>query len=332
MHAGRNYTLKEISTWTRRETAAFLLIAAIPTLLFQLAGWTWLTLPWQPLAIVGTAVAFVTGFKNNASYARLWEARQIWGSIVNSSRAWSLLVHDLLPPTDGSGADIRTSLIYRHLAWVTALRFQLREPRVWENMNASHNREYQRKYQVVEWETKLEDALRPLLPPTELSTALACKNRATHLLSLQGRDIARLRAAGLVSEFDRLELERTLVSLLDAQGRCERIKNYPYPRQFATLNLLFVWTLIVLMPLALLAEFSNIGPNFPWATIPTSIVVSWVFHTMDKIGTVSENPFQGGPNDVPITALSRTIEIDLREALGESNIPAALQPVNHILM
>jgi putative membrane protein len=53
---------------------------------------------------------------------------------------------------------------------------------------------------------------------------------------------------------------------------------------------------------------------------------------MDKIGTVSENPFQGGPNDVPITALSRTIEIDLREALGESNIPAALQPVNHILM
>jgi putative membrane protein len=90
MHAGRHYSLREVSVWTRRETLIFVLIATIPTLLFTQLGWTWLTIPWLPIALVGTAVAFITGFKNNASYSRMWEARQIWGAIVNSSRTWAI--------------------------------------------------------------------------------------------------------------------------------------------------------------------------------------------------------------------------------------------------
>jgi putative membrane protein len=328
MHAGRNYSLKEVTAWTRRETGVFLLIAAIPTLLFILADWRWLTLPWQPMAVVGTAVAFVTGFKNNASYARLWEARQIWGAILNGSRAWSLMVADFIP----GDPDARRRLLYRHLAWVTALRYQLRESRVWESMTSRENTEYRRHYHVAEWEEKIEDQLQGLLSESELAAVLGRKCRATLLLSLQGRELRELYASGALTEFRHLELERAIVGFIDCQGKCERLKNFPYPRQFATLNLFFTWTFIVLVPFGLLPEFHKMGPGFAWATIPASVVLAWIFHTMDKIGESSENPFQGGPNDVPITALSRTIEIDLRQALGETEIPTALEAHHNILM
>jgi ion channel-forming bestrophin family protein len=106
--------------------------------------------------------------------------------------------------------------------------------------------------------------------------------------------------------------------LLASQGKCERIKNFPYPRQFATLNLLFVWLFILMVPYGLLQEFEKIGAAFTWMTIPATVVVCWVFHTMDKIGDASDNPFEGSPNDVPITSLSRVIEIDLRGNAGRA--------------
>lgn len=329
MHAGRNYSLREVAVWTRRETAVFVLVATLPTALHALLGWRWLALPWPPLAIIGTAVAFVTGFKNNASYSRLWEARQIWGGIMNSSRAWSLLLHDFLPAED---LTLRRSLTYRHLAWVTALRFQLREPRAWENMQRPSNAEYRRRYQVAEWEPTLDAELARWLPGAERSAVIARKSKATQLIALQGRHLRALRSAGSLTELEHVELERQLVGFLDAQGRCERIKNFPYPRQYATLNLFFIWLFICLLPLGLLAEFQKMGGWQIWLTVPVSVIVSWIFHTMDKIGDSSENPFEGSPNDVPITAISRTIEIDLRDALGETDLPAALQPVNNILM
>ncbi|MFN0100727.1 MAG: bestrophin family protein [Bryobacteraceae bacterium] len=328
MHAGRNYSFKEISAWTRRESFVFLLIAAVPTLLFILAGWTWITLPWQPMAVVGTAVAFITGFKNNASYSRLWEARQAWGGIINGSRAWSLLVFGFLP----NDASARQRLLYRHIAWVTALRFQLREPRKWENMERNANVEYRKHYRIAEWQDKIEDILRPLLSPDECQSVLARKGRATLLIALQGRDLRQLYTAGALTEMHHIELQRTLTEFIDLQGKCERIKNFPYPRQFATLNHLFVWTFIILVPFGLLPEFHRMGPGFAWVTIPASVVLAWIFHTMDKIGTSSENPFEGSPNDVPITAMSRTIEIDLRQALDETEIPPALEAENNILM
>lgn len=90
MHAGRRFTLREVLKWTRRDIYWFLFLSLVPTVLYAVLGWTWLTIPWVPIALVGTAVAFVTGFKNNASYDRLWEARQIYGAIVNTNRALSL--------------------------------------------------------------------------------------------------------------------------------------------------------------------------------------------------------------------------------------------------
>jgi len=82
----------------------------------------------------------------------------------------------------------------------------------------------------------------------------------------------------------------------------------------------------------MVGEFSKLGENFSWLTVPFSALVSWIFHTLEKIGEATENPFQGGPNDIPITSLSRTIEIDLREMLDETNLPDPIVAENNILM
>ncbi|RYG86532.1 MAG: multidrug transporter, partial [Alphaproteobacteria bacterium] len=192
--------------------------------------------------------------------------------------------------------------------------------------------EYRRKYRVPEWEGKLEEHLVPFLEPAELAYVLGKKNRATHLIALQSRDLRELVASGELTELRQIEMEQRLAEFYNDQGRCERIKNFPYPRQFTTLNLFFVWLFICLVPFGLLQEFQKMGDPYVWMNIPASIIVAWVFHTMDKIGESSENPFEGGPNDVPISSLSRTIEIDLREMLDESNLPAPIQPSNNILM
>ena len=327
MHTGRQYPLRDVAVWTRRETFVFFLIAAIPTVLYELAGWRWLGISWLPIAAVGGAVAFITGFKNNASYDRLWEARKIWGAIVNSSRTWGVLVLSLIPDEAA-----RRRLIYRHFAWLTALRYQLREPRGWESMKLDHAIEYRRRYRVPEWEGDLATELRALLEPEDLDYVLARKNRATHLIQMQSHDVAQATEPTAESELRRLELERVLADLIASQGKCERIKNFPYPRQYATLNHFFVWLFILLVPLGLVHELESFGEYAVWFTIPISVVVSWVFHTMDKIGGASENPFEGGPNDIPITSMARTIEIDMREMLGETELPATIPEQNSILM
>jgi ion channel-forming bestrophin family protein len=90
MHTGNHYSFKEVLHWTRRDIFWMLLIATIPTVCYKLLDWKWISLPWLPIALLGTAVAFVVGFKNNASYDRLWEARRIWGAILNFSRSWAI--------------------------------------------------------------------------------------------------------------------------------------------------------------------------------------------------------------------------------------------------
>jgi hypothetical protein len=115
------------------------------------------------------------------------------------------------------------------------------------------------------------------------------------------------------------------VDLYTQQGKCERIKNFPYPKQYGTLNLMFTRLFINLVPFGMLNEFAKMGEGFVWLTIPFSALVAWVFNMMERIGEASENPFEGGANDVPITAITRTIEIDLREMLGERDVPQATE-------
>lgn len=340
MHAGRRFSFREVIFWTRRDILFYLIVGTIPTLLYTQLGWTWLTIPWVPIALVGTAVAFIVGFKNNATYNRLWEARQIWGAIVNTSRSWGIMAIDFVTEQHSKaavGSDelqaIRTRLVHRHIAWLHALRFQLRVPRAWEHMIKVYNREYRKAYTVDEQDgNSLGDAIAGLLPDPERAMVLKKANAATQILALQSRDLRELHERGLIDDFRHMELEKLLADLYTQQGKCERIKNFPYPRQYATLNLMFVRLFNGLVPFGMLGEFAKLGDHFVWLTIPFTALVAWVFLMMERIGEATENPFEGSANDVPITALTRTIEIDLREMLGETNIPEPLKPVNNILM
>jgi ion channel-forming bestrophin family protein len=330
MHAGRHYTPTEILLWTRREMFVFAALSFVPCVIAQFGVQT-AVLPWPPIAVLGTAVAFVTGFKGNAAYNRLWEARQIWGAIVNASRAWAIMVRDFVE--QGGDSELHTRLLLRHVAWLTALRHQLREPRAWETASLRHNIEYRaHTYKIPERVHKLEDDLAPLMAAGEIPDILRKKNRASAILALQSEELRRCAEAGQCSEYRHVELVRMLATLYEQQGKCERIKNFPYPRQFATLNLMFVWLFITVLPFGLAAELTRVGAPFVWLTIPTTIVIAWVFHTMDKIGDATENPFEGGPNDVPITAMTRAIEIDMRDFLNQSELPEPHKPLGNILM
>lgn len=327
MHAGRQYSLREFLNWTRNEIYKLFLIAAIPTALYQFLNWHWLAIPWVPIAMIGTAAAFIAGFRNTQTYSRLWEARQIYGSIVNQSRAWGMMVKDFV--TDETA---HQSLIYRHIAWLTALRFQLRETRIWENTQKRYNIEYKRFYVVPEWQSKLEDELNPFLTNEETEFILQKKNRATHLIKLQSTHLKTLHANGQLDTLYHIEMENMLVNLYEQQGKCERIKNFPYPRQFSSINLFFIRLFTFVVPFGLLNEFQKLGDVYVWLNIPFSLIVTWVFMSLERVGEATENPFEGSANDVPITALSRTIEIDLREMLNETTLPAPVTPVNNILM
>jgi putative membrane protein len=96
MHSGKNFSFKEVIFWTRKDIYSLLIISAIRTACYELLGWKWLSIPWLPIALLGTAVAFVVGFKNNASYDSMWEARKAWGAIVNGSRSWGIMVKDFV--------------------------------------------------------------------------------------------------------------------------------------------------------------------------------------------------------------------------------------------
>ena len=109
-------------------------------LLYKL-GWQWISIPWLPVSLIGTAVAFYVGFKNNQSYDRVWEARKIWGAVVNSSRSWAVMINAYVRKPDGSEAEIKTiktALIYRHIAWLYTLREQLLVPTQWEHVSLKH--------------------------------------------------------------------------------------------------------------------------------------------------------------------------------------------------
>jgi putative membrane protein len=347
MYTKKNYSVRDMAWWTRQDTALLLLIALVPVIVYQVFDQKWLHLPWLPIAVVGTAVAFIISFQNNASYDRVWEARKIWGGIVNTSRAWGILVNDFITGdfADESVSDaelkaIRKELIFRHIAWLTALRHAMRQPRAWEHvMQHPTNQEWAEAIGVREHRYPLEEELAPYLSEEELAYVLSKSNKATQILSLQSKQLRQLRARVLIEDFRHMEMENILIELYGLQGKSERIKNFPYPRQYATLNWIFLWIFVLLLPFGVMFEFDKIGAavsdrypiigaHFIWLSVPFSALVMWVFHTMERIGRVSENPFEGTPNDVPITTIARGIEIDLREMLDEDpeSIPAPIEP------
>jgi putative membrane protein len=334
MHAGRQYTLKELIRWTRHSIYLVTMLSLVPTALYSLAGWTWVAIPWPPITLLGTAAAFIIGFRNNATYTRSWEARQVWGRIVNGSRALGIMAMDFIRSADEEGLqEIRQRVLYRHLAWITALRHQLRQGRAWENAR-THPMfiEFRKSYVVPEWESDGDEDLRRFLTEKEIGLLAGKTNKAAQLLALQSHDLRELNSLGLITALNYVELITVIKEFYDQQGASERIKNFPYPRQYMSISLIFVNLFVLLVPLGMLNEFARMGSWMVWLNVPASVIVSWVFIALEVVGESTENPFEGSPNDVPISAISRSIEIELKELLGQKEIPQPLLPMNNILM
>ncbi len=297
-----------------------------------------LTFPFLPVSTIGIAVAFYVGFKNNQSYDRFWEARKIWGGIINTSRSWgnAVLSFVTLAHTNGqiSEEELKQThkrLIYRHMAWINALRLQLRKPTSFsinfeKTTGAKH---YQGVPGGEDWKRDVD----PFILDAEECTMVDQKvNTATQLIRVQGEDLKIQREKGTIEDFRHMELMALLTECYTLQGKCERIKKTPLPRQYSYFSSIFVWIFILLMPPALVGEFEKLGHSFIWASIPFYVLIAWIFHTMEIVGDNSEDPFENFINDVPMTALCRVIEIDLREMLDEDDIPPSVEAVDGVLM
>lgn len=300
--------------------------------LYYFLEWTFIDIPFQPLSVIGIAVAFYIGFKNSQSYDRFWEARKIWGGIVNYSRTWANQVVSLVRDDHQT----KSVLIHRHVAWINALRIQLRQP---TSFSLKENAAVEKLFKKHGEQKPACDATKDFVSHEEYQDLLQRKNTATHIVKNQGLHIRKLLEDGKITEFDKQLFHATLEELYNLQGKCERIKNTPFPRQYAYFSTVFTWIFVLLLPFGMLnvfeSELSNMHHDiqqwFIFLMIPLSVLVSWIFTTMEKVGSNSEDPFEGRVNDVPMTALCRTIEIDLRDMLDEENLPEKVQPKDNIL-
>ncbi len=332
MYIRRNISLGIILRYAWMNLIFFTFWAGLAFSLYYFLGWTFIDIPFQPLSVIGIAVAFYIGFKNSQSYDRFWEARKIWGGIVNYSRTWA---SNVLSFVDDS-RETKKILIYRQLAWINALRIQLRQP---TPFSIKENRSVEALFDKHGERNPVCDDLHQFLSPAELADLETRQNVATHLVKLQGLHLKELLQQGKITEFDKQIFHNNMEELYNLQGMCERIKNTPFPRQYAYFSTLFCWIFLLLLPFGLLDVFENklaefdsgLHAWFVFLMIPFSVLISWIFVTMEKVGSNSEDPFEGRINDVPMTALCRTIEIDLKDMLNESPLPEKVQPKDHIL-
>lgn len=333
MHIGKSYSLPEFLFWTRRTIYVLVVLAVVPVVLYQAAGVKWIAIPWGVVFLLGATVALSAGFKNVQTYNRMQEAQQVWASIASASRIWGSMCRDLV--ADRAQA---TALVFRHMAWLAALRHEMRHAKAWENLGKAHNAEYRRHYSIPERETTLESDLARFLSPGEAAQVLTARNKALQVSVLQSQAVKELADGGGLAAAAAPDLYRLNRELLDLQGRSERIKNFPYPRQHAFINSLFVWILCFLLPFGMISEFERLNDvvegwakgNMVWLGIPLSLLITWMYTSLDQVGESTENPFEGGANDVPISRICEEIEVDLREMLGEKGLAPPSRVVGNI--
>jgi ion channel-forming bestrophin family protein len=283
---------------------------------FVFSGGSFFALPFAIAAIMGSALAIFIGFRNNSSYARWWEARTQWSMITQSTRVLSRLVctftdshkHQQNYVTERS-EEFKKTLCYMIIAWAHALRMQLRGETSWE---------------------KSWNEVRPLLAEEDFRAIQHASNKPNVLQLLMGKRIYEAMANGTLGGFDSFQMEGQLAALANYQAACERIKHTPLLRQYHYFTKVFLIVFMVLLPLCLIGDFARNG--IAWASVPVSILISFVFGVMGKVGEVNENPFENQITDVPLSALCNRIERDVRETLGETHLPTELKPHDGFLM
>ncbi|MBW2588196.1 MAG: hypothetical protein JRD92_14800 [Deltaproteobacteria bacterium] len=262
------------------------------------------------IGLIATVVGIFIVFRFNEAYQRWWEARTLWGALVNDSRSFAREVITLLTPdrvpnvgSKEDAAKLHTELVYRHLAYCNALRITLREQDSW-------------------------DELAPFLAADELSDLQNYANKPTRLDHRQAERLAQVIGTDTAQQVLLMQLDSTLNGLYDIQGGCERIKNTAFPDEVRFISRGLVWLSAIAVPIAFLSADREIRA----IEVVAVIVISLSFMVVEQLGASLKNPFENADNDTPMTALCRTIEIDLRQQLGETNVPPPMEPVASVLM
>jgi putative membrane protein len=292
MIVSNDLSFRRIWPQASRRLLILLLFDCAVAALYSFTHAKWLTLDGLPLAPLGSALTIFLAFRTNAAYGRWWEARQLWGSLVNTSRA---LARQFLTLIDSStpGADtLKHQLVRYQIAFAHSLRCHLRRQNPFPEFGNTLNR------------AQIEE----LRGYDNVPAAINLK---------MGELLQKAREQGLVDSIRAVAIDENLTQLSNIQGACERIKNTPLPRQFAYLPRILVNVFCYLVPLGLVADLGLMTPI-------ASVLISFTFIAADLVGSDIENPFENTIHDTPMTSLTRTIELNLREQMKDAT---KLRPV-----
>jgi len=339
MHIGRRYKITDFLVWTRWEAGYLIAWSLFATLFLQVSHWNFLTIPAPILTIVGSALAIILAFKNQQCYARFNDALALSGQLTTHS----LILANKLTSTVGNLDAVQSGprlkeMFYRHFAWLTALRFFLRERKTWENTFEPGNARFLAKLPSPESQSVLKDELKTYLSDAELQKVMTHRDdKEAFILHWQYEAIRDLHDKKLISEFIAIVLTGALDELVRLQGALKRIKNYPYARNYYSIAVMLVTVFVAIVPFGLFPYAQELGKSAgiehwtTWLNVPFSAVVGWVFVSLEKVGENSSNPFEGGANDVPISSIARRIEIEMRTMLGEQTDLKPIEAKHDIL-
>ena len=246
-----------------------------------------------PIAIptmVGTIISLLLAFKSNQAYDRWWEARIIWGSIVNESRT---LIRQVLtfykdPDFSVEANDFKENFTKRQIAWCYSLGQALRN----------------------------KDAIKPIknfISEEELSFVKNHQNVPNAILLLHARDLRNARKDKRFNTYQQVEIDNTLTRLCDAMGKCERIKNTIFPTTYSMYIRMTLCLFIILLPFGLIDLLS-------WFAIPLITIIAGTFFLIEKMAIHLQDPFENRPTDTPVTAISQAIEKNLMQMLNEFQV------------
>jgi len=241
-------------------------------------------------AFLGTAISLLLSFKLSQSYDRWWEARKVWGCIVNDCRTLVLQVlHFSNAAENEQTRAIAYAISFRQIAWAYVLGQSLR---------------------------KLEPlgAAKRFISAEDMAHISHHQNKPLALLDLQSKDLTALYKSNAINAYQQVQIDNTLVRLCASMGRAERIRNTVFPVTYRQILRLFIYIFLVIMSFALL-EINSI-----WE-IPLDMLIALPFFMIEKTARHMQDPFMNKPTDTSVTSLAATIEINIKQIWKDEALP-----------